>query len=475
MPSTRSSNQQQTIEWSLVVYHDVTKSGRRIETQSIVPSHWVSQSQTILYWPDTLNVESRKHEHPSCDWFTFDVLKIKFTGSKEECVELEGAGYTTAAEESGNDRDASMDSPTSVDFNNDNSNVLMPSTEMTSLFSNPSMASSSKASSEAPKSSVSSLKRHKSFANLSLASIAESATAPVSLPNLNRQKSFALPSKASIAESSQSSVSLPSLKRQKSFAVSKTSIAESATAPVFLPTPKSQKSFANHSMTSNAESPNASASHSTPRNNSIAHNYKFPMENGRFQKKVLSLLTKILEVVRQSPSTGPSSSRPHDLHQFTTISEFMEHENDPNQNKHLSMIESLKYIGGKDCKEATKNSMLRVMTYKLMSEFNMCGTVKSNCEPKRRFKDTKVFQAVRKAVVDSGKGTEDDVYNAMIDVLKFAPDKHGGSGRKRKSPPPQHRPSPSQNEVSLPFQDQVSPPLPKRFKMFDDDSDSESD
>ncbi|XP_066920318.1 uncharacterized protein [Clytia hemisphaerica] len=263
-----------------------------------------------------------------------------------------------------------MDSPTSVDFNNDNSNVLMPSTEMTSLFSNPSMASSSKASSEAPKSSVSSLKRHKSFANLSLASIAESATAPVSLPNLNRQKSFALPSKASIAESSQSSVSLPSLKRQKSFAVSKTSIAESATAPVFLPslnhqksltntskasaeshkssvslpTPKSQKSFANHSMTSNAESPNASASHSTPRNNSIAHNYKFPMENGRFQKKVLSLLTKILEVVRQSPSTGPSSSRPQDLHQFTTISEFMEHENDPDQNKHLAMVRKFAFL-----------------------------------------------------------------------------------------------------------------------------------
>ena len=46
------------------------------------------------------------------------------------------------------------------------------------------------------------------------------------------------------------------------------------------------------------------------------------------------------------------------------------------------------------------------------------------------------------AVVDSKKSTEVQVQQARQDLLKYAPDKKGGSGRKRKMPTVSKQPAP---------------------------------
>ena len=69
------------------------------------------------------------------------------------------------------------------------------------------------------------------------------------------------------------------------------------------------------------------------------------------------------------------------------------------------------------------------------------------------------------AVVDSKKGTEAQVQQAMQDVLKYAPDKKGGSGRKRKMP--------TVSEQPAPISPQPLAPVPPRRGIISDSSDSD--
>ena len=69
-------------EWGLVVYWDVTKSGKTIESESCVPMNWLSNNNKLLWWPNVLNVKDKIDLLPDRkSWSQFDVIKLKFRGN----------------------------------------------------------------------------------------------------------------------------------------------------------------------------------------------------------------------------------------------------------------------------------------------------------------------------------------------------------------------------------------------------------
>ncbi|XP_066915464.1 uncharacterized protein [Clytia hemisphaerica] len=470
MPNTRQTTGAKNppnIQWSLVVYFEHLRSGKKLESESVVPSHWVSSNKTILYWPDTLNVQSRKHDVPTCDWMQLDIVKIKYTGSEEECKDLVNDGYTTACD-SGKENDRlSESSPDHVHF--DNNSIVLPdvpsSLKTNSIFSGKAMAYQSNqnsfnvAKSKSMNSKVASSNPTHSinvvplFASPSSRnSQMEHESAPESPPSIFSNRAMAPRSNQSMSDVAGSNNSTPS---------------ETTTSSNRPSSFKERTRLAAHLMNdvSSYLMSDVSSVSPTPKKS------KFPMEQGRFQKKVLTLLCQIVDLLENGCVKQPAPSTHEELHQFDTMEEFEQYENSADDNKTLSMINSLKYIGGKDVQEAIKNALLRVMTYNLMSKFNMKGTIKSHCAPKKKFLDTKIYNAVKKAIIDTKGCTETEVYGAVEKTLKFAPDKVGASGRrngKQKMP----KTKTSDARIGLGQQEVPTSRQPKRLRLIDDSSDS---
>ena len=78
---SKSRNSADPTIWVLVVYYDYTSEGDQFEEESIVPVHWLSNSQTKLWWPDSNIIENKLSMIPSCDgWSSYRVKKVKFSG-----------------------------------------------------------------------------------------------------------------------------------------------------------------------------------------------------------------------------------------------------------------------------------------------------------------------------------------------------------------------------------------------------------
>lgn len=74
-------NNSEVDSWALVVYFDKTRTGKEVEEETVVPIHWLSKSNTKLWWPDNNILTNKINMIPSCEgWSFYLVKKVKFTG-----------------------------------------------------------------------------------------------------------------------------------------------------------------------------------------------------------------------------------------------------------------------------------------------------------------------------------------------------------------------------------------------------------
>ncbi|XP_021373033.1 uncharacterized protein LOC110463025 isoform X2 [Mizuhopecten yessoensis] len=158
----------------------------------------------------------------------------------------------------------------------------------------------------------------------------------------------------------------------------------------------------------------------------------FPMPEGRFQKRIMYLLTDIRTEIQKIangcgsmapsgteanlPSTATSTENLHDLdNKLKTLEE--------KQN----LTRQLANIAGQHLKDNIKKIMCRLMTNDVMSAFNMKGN-----KGKLSFESLNLYQVVKESALKTPTGkdaTEHAVDMAIASCLKYAPDRRGGGGR----------------------------------------------
>ncbi|KAH3784505.1 hypothetical protein DPMN_162462 [Dreissena polymorpha] len=70
------------------------------------------------------------------------------------------------------------------------------------------------------------------------------------------------------------------------------------------------------------------------------------------------------------------------------------------------------------------------MNVSLMSRFNLSGQTRPNLEPKIGVKHTAVYTVIKASVSQSISHTEKDLEDVISKILKYAPDRKGGVGRR---------------------------------------------
>ncbi|XP_060599914.1 serine/arginine repetitive matrix protein 2-like [Ruditapes philippinarum] len=164
---------------------------------------------------------------------------------------------------------------------------------------------------------------------------------------------------------------------------------------------------------------------------------KFPMPEGRFQRRVLFLLSDLKSEIlslKHEKRRSESDIGSGEIHQAETMEEFKELEEKikvPEQR--VKMVKTLSTIGGLNMRDNVRKIMDRLMSNELMSKYNMNGN-----KHKMSFKASSVCGLVKSSVMRSQVGdgqvsniTEHDVENAIMVCLKYAPDRRGGGGRKK--------------------------------------------
>jgi len=90
------------------------------------------------------------------------------------------------------------------------------------------------------------------------------------------------------------------------------------------------------------------------------------------------------------------------------------------------LVEKLMTLGGKSLAETLKNMMRRLLTNQVLAKFNLRG--KGN---KRSMMSTETYKVLLACTMKRhANSTEVDVKDAMAIILKTAPDRPGGGGRK---------------------------------------------
>ncbi|XP_061194512.1 serine/threonine-protein kinase PRP4 homolog [Saccostrea echinata] len=153
----------------------------------------------------------------------------------------------------------------------------------------------------------------------------------------------------------------------------------------------------------------------------------FPMDNAKFQKRVMFLLTEIRQEIKALKA--PSSTLSDDgetLQQLTTIGEFdtLEEKLKENSGERHKLTQRLSSVGGISARDGTKKILQKVMSNDLMAKFNMKGH-----KGKEPFAKSQLCEIVKGAVLKRFQATEHDIIQNIAAVLKYAPDRRGGGGR----------------------------------------------
>ncbi|XP_052268144.1 uncharacterized protein LOC127869536 [Dreissena polymorpha] len=166
------------------------------------------------------------------------------------------------------------------------------------------------------------------------------------------------------------------------------------------------------------------------------HNSNYPMPEARFQKRVISMLSEIKSMLQEGARSQPITPGLDALESWSggpceTAEEFVELENVlKSVEKRQQLIRLLSSVGGKTLRENVKRMMQKVMNVSLMSKFNLSGQTRPNLEPKIGVKHTAVYTVIKASVSQSIGHTEKDLEDVISKILKYAPDRKGGVGRR---------------------------------------------
>ncbi|XP_065679853.1 uncharacterized protein LOC101237407 [Hydra vulgaris] len=161
------------------------------------------------------------------------------------------------------------------------------------------------------------------------------------------------------------------------------------------------------------------------KNLNIALN-KFPLTEAKFQYKVLHKLEEILQETKKQGNHDKLPDLPYFIYQMSDLEHFQEFDNGLNVNcQYTSLRTQLSKIGGVTCYANVKAILLKLMTNKLMSNFNLDGTGK-----KMPFRKTNLIKIIVEAMP---KYTGNEIEKCIGNVLKRAPDRKGGGGREKES------------------------------------------
>ncbi|XP_065662537.1 uncharacterized protein LOC136085177 [Hydra vulgaris] len=151
---------------------------------------------------------------------------------------------------------------------------------------------------------------------------------------------------------------------------------------------------------------------------------KFPLTEAKFQYKVLHQLEEILEETKKQGNQDKLLDSTYFIHQMSDLENFHEFDNGLNENcQYTSLRTQLSKMGGVTCYANVKAILLKLMTNKLMSNFNLDGTGK-----KMPFRKTNLIKVIVEAMP---KYAGNEIEKCIGNVLKRAPDRKGGGGREK--------------------------------------------
>lgn len=160
-------------------------------------------------------------------------------------------------------------------------------------------------------------------------------------------------------------------------------------------------------------------------------NDPFPMSTGKFQKRVLYLLTDIRNLLgRQNEKAAePDTAQPQEPFELLkSVQELIEFDETlKDKSNYDRLLSQLSKVGGSKIRENVKNVLLKIMNNEVMSALNMKGKGKSE---KVGFARMNLYKAVVETVIKHQKNaTEGEVRACTASILKYAPDRCGGAGR----------------------------------------------
>ncbi|XP_052420563.1 uncharacterized protein LOC127964403 [Carassius gibelio] len=154
----------------------------------------------------------------------------------------------------------------------------------------------------------------------------------------------------------------------------------------------------------------------------------FPLDNGKFQRRVLYLLSDIRAKLSE---VGQNREPPESQFHLEKMNSRRELKNLEGQlaveEKRNVMVSRLVRIGGADLEDCVKNMMKRVLTNRLMATMNMDGS-----GVKKAFGKTRLCRVMIGAVQQSKpSASEAEIKKYMGSYLRSAPDRYGGMGRQK--------------------------------------------
>ncbi|XP_065656797.1 uncharacterized protein LOC136082207 [Hydra vulgaris] len=137
-------------------------------------------------------------------------------------------------------------------------------------------------------------------------------------------------------------------------------------------------------------------------------NSNFPMDEARFQKKTISLLTCIVDLF-ENQVHQINNDCTKDVEKFDNMDKFKELEESLSKKDFFSfMVGHLKMVGGEAVRENVRNLMKRTNRHE---------------QKKLSFKETKICSVVVASVLSNHATTEIEVLDSVENVLKYAPEK----------------------------------------------------
>ncbi|XP_061731594.1 arginine and glutamate-rich protein 1-B-like [Nerophis ophidion] len=155
---------------------------------------------------------------------------------------------------------------------------------------------------------------------------------------------------------------------------------------------------------------------------------KFPMDEGKFQKRVFFLLMDMRATISDlGKKYEPVDSQFH-VEMINRRKGLAQLERKLADGDYRKLLTSrLRKIGGSSLEDNVKNVMKRVLTNWLMAQLNVDGA-----PPKKKFKVTRLCKVMIGAIQQANQSaTEKDITKFMGNFLRSAPDRNGGGGRKK--------------------------------------------
>nr|XP_047124670.1 uncharacterized protein LOC124807135 isoform X2 [Hydra vulgaris] len=154
------------------------------------------------------------------------------------------------------------------------------------------------------------------------------------------------------------------------------------------------------------------------------------MSEGKFQKRVLYLLTDIRNEMRNQNRLIEPASNSEFVNQIRFISsevELTEVDKTLDDEKVRSLwVNQLQLIGGTSLKDKIHKIMLRIFSNSFMATMSMKGKNGKIC-----FKNTNLYGVVKASTIKYDGATENLINGVLSDFLKYAPFRKGGGKEKK--------------------------------------------